>query len=158
GRSLVPLLVAVASCAELEPSTFRCASDAACVRQGIAGTCEASGFCSYPDVACASGRRFDEFAAAGLAGTCRTLTQPPPDAAPPIGPSLEPCALVSCPNGTCRAGACCDGCWNGTSCRPGTEPAACGSHGVACAACSASEICGGGACVSCNGNPCTCGG
>jgi len=30
-------------------SAFRCADSAACVREGVAGTCEASHWCSFAD-------------------------------------------------------------------------------------------------------------
>lgn len=37
---------------------------------GSDGTCEASGFCSFPDGACPSGQRYGEHAGDGLAGAC----------------------------------------------------------------------------------------
>jgi hypothetical protein len=49
---------------------FACAEDQQCLLDGLAGACEAEGFCSFPDGACASGRRFGEHASASLAGTC----------------------------------------------------------------------------------------
>jgi hypothetical protein len=47
------------------------------------------------------------------------------------------CSSVSCPNG------CCD---MTNTCQPGTDPAACGSGGEACSACSSDQTCTGGAC------------
>lgn len=48
------------------PSVFLCQDDAGCPN----GQCEASGFCSFPDAACDSGRRYGEFAGVGLGGSC----------------------------------------------------------------------------------------
>lgn len=39
--------------------TFQCGSDSECSGQGL---CEATGFCSFPDDGCDSGRRYGEFA------------------------------------------------------------------------------------------------
>lgn len=49
---------------------FTCSDDDACVRDGGDGTCETTGFCSFPDAACPSGRRYGERVGDGLAGTC----------------------------------------------------------------------------------------
>lgn len=47
-----------------EPS-YRCEDSVQCVdADGIAGLCEPQGFCSFPDLSCASGRRFAEHAGA----------------------------------------------------------------------------------------------
>ena len=51
---------------------FVCSSDDSCNRDG--GQCEADGFCSFPDNACDSGRRYSEFAGDGLSGTCVDAT------------------------------------------------------------------------------------
>ena len=57
--------------------------------------------------------------------------------------SCEP----ACEGATCRRGACCDGCWSGTACEPGTETAACGSAGALCASCQCpSAVCSGRTC------------
>lgn len=41
-----------------------------------------------------------------------------------------------CPTGgTCRAGSCCQGCWNGTECLAGNTLSACGTGGAACEQC-----------------------
>lgn len=45
---------------------FSCQSDEACA----GGFCEAQGWCSFPDDACESGRRFGDHSGAGLAGVC----------------------------------------------------------------------------------------
>jgi hypothetical protein len=49
---------------------FACETDADCLADGVQGACEAVGFCSFPDGACASGRRFGGHAGGGLAGAC----------------------------------------------------------------------------------------
>ncbi|HJZ88255.1 MAG TPA: hypothetical protein VKN99_23940 [Polyangia bacterium] len=167
--SLLLLLLGLASCAQFD-SAFHCASDSACTRMGRPGTCEPSGFCSFQDSSCASGRRFDEFAGDGLAGQCvgaaldgaaDRATGPDAgiDAAPPDGP--DPCAMVTCTGGTCVGGVCCQGCWSGTTCMPGTTTAACGFRGVACATCTTLQICSGVACAPCDNEPggtvCRCG-
>jgi hypothetical protein len=41
---------------------FICSSDEQCRRADLTGTCEASSNCSFPDLDCASGRRYDEHA------------------------------------------------------------------------------------------------
>ncbi|MCA9708170.1 MAG: LamG domain-containing protein [Myxococcales bacterium] len=51
-----------------EPSkVFVCASPDDC---GGNGTCEATGYCSFPDADCASGSRYGAHASSELAGTC----------------------------------------------------------------------------------------
>lgn len=50
--------------------TFTCAQDEQCHLDGVAGACEAEGFCSFPDGACSSGRRFGDHASLPLAGSC----------------------------------------------------------------------------------------
>ena len=49
-----------------QPDVYACVGDGSC----DAGTCEPTGFCSYPDDACDSGRRYSELAGDGLAGAC----------------------------------------------------------------------------------------
>lgn len=50
--------------------SFACANDDACSIENVAGQCEASGYCSFPDEECSSGRRYGENAPAELAGVC----------------------------------------------------------------------------------------
>lgn len=52
---------------------FACEDDDACEGAGQGGLCEPTGFCSLPDDACASGRRYGEYAGDGLAGQCVDL-------------------------------------------------------------------------------------
>lgn len=49
---------------------FRCSESASCNAGGVLGTCEDTGFCSFPDTTCPSGRRYGEFAGSGFAGGC----------------------------------------------------------------------------------------
>ncbi len=55
--------------------------------------------------------------------------------------------------GTCRAGACCTGCWDGATCRSGQSIADCGAGGEDCATCNdglscTQDMCNMGACGS----------
>jgi len=78
-------------------SAFRCADSPACVRSGVSGTCEGNHWCSFPDAACASGRRYGEFAGDGLASACVT-------AADSCGAIGEACCAGT---GACQAGLVC---------------------------------------------------
>jgi Concanavalin A-like lectin/glucanases superfamily len=49
--------------------SFACQDDSQCDAVG-GGQCELTGYCSFPDMACASGRRYGELATSGLAGEC----------------------------------------------------------------------------------------
>ena len=50
---------------------FPCEQQSDCVLEGLEGWCEQPvGYCSYPDDACASRRRFESMAGDGLAGEC----------------------------------------------------------------------------------------
>jgi hypothetical protein len=46
----------------------------------------------------------------------------------------ESCVLGGV-NGTCHIGNCCTGCWNGSTCQPGTGKLACGRNGANCGTC-----------------------
>jgi len=43
--------------------------------------------------------------------------------------------------GTCRAGACCTGCWDGVACNAGSSVTSCGRNGGACGACNDGNVC-----------------
>jgi hypothetical protein len=64
-RALLCLFV-LASAGCLRSTEFQCAGDSAC---GASGRCEITGFCSFADTECASGRRYDP-SAGTLGGTC----------------------------------------------------------------------------------------
>ena len=53
----------------MRTTTFHCDSDAQCVNGGVQGTCEANNFCSFPDTACDSGKRFGSLSGSA-AGEC----------------------------------------------------------------------------------------
>lgn len=65
-RHVLLLCCVLASTACLRTTSYRCADDSSC---GGGGACEASGFCSFVDQECTSGRRYSD-AAGTLAGTC----------------------------------------------------------------------------------------
>lgn len=48
---------------------------------------------------------------------------------------------VTCAGGRCRAGSCCKGCWDGSTCRGGISPEYCGLGGIVCNACQESNPC-----------------
>jgi len=50
--------------------SFRCEVDDNCADMQGKGTCEPSGYCSFDDPECETGRRYGEFAALELAGVC----------------------------------------------------------------------------------------
>jgi hypothetical protein len=62
------LMAIVGACRVVE--VFPCERDDQCAAEGDPGRCEAAGFCSFTDAQCASGRRYDELAGSGLAGSC----------------------------------------------------------------------------------------
>lgn len=49
---------------------FACSDDQGCAGAGTGGVCEPTGFCSFPDDDCGSGRRYGAHAGEGLAGAC----------------------------------------------------------------------------------------
>lgn len=49
---------------------FACEDDAQCAGTGVTGTCEPSGYCSFADPTCESGRRYGARAPADLAEAC----------------------------------------------------------------------------------------
>lgn len=109
--------------------TFNCLEDAQC---GEGGVCEANSTCSFEDEACASGRRYGEFAPMGIAGACVR------DDEPSVEPSVEPEPLQEETEfeSVCGREATCEAC------------VACTLYDGPCAAptwsCSASEACFGG--------------
>src|SRR5262249_5356271 len=59
----------VVACSSTEV-TFHCRSSDQCVLGGQVGKCEASGFCSFTDATCASGRRYGHLSEATRADRC----------------------------------------------------------------------------------------
>lgn len=58
-RSLL-ILLACASCVR-GAGSYRCANDNECLIDGVAGQCEAIGYCSFPDGLCETGYRFGSY-------------------------------------------------------------------------------------------------
>ena len=108
GLATFVVCLLVYGCGKTNP--YKCTGTDQCVRNGEAGTCEAQGYCSFPDPACQSGNRFESGAGDGLGGQCTTLV--PPDAAiPPCGHLGEACCAAeqgsACVGATyCNAGTC----------------------------------------------------
>ena len=69
------LVGALPACA---PSAYSCADDGQCPN----GVCEASGYCSFSDADCDSGRRYGSFAGGGLGGACVPVTDGTTSVAP----------------------------------------------------------------------------
>lgn len=94
---LIGLLLANASC--LRKTEFHCADNTAC---GASGQCETTGFCSFADPDCASGRRYDS-SAGGLADQCTgggtTNDDGGVDAPPPGDGAIDAPPTAGCPNG-----------------------------------------------------------
>jgi alpha-tubulin suppressor-like RCC1 family protein len=114
-----------------------CSSDADCKIGGVAGTCESTKFCSYPDSTC-DGNRYGPGAGSGLGNTCVS------------GPAA--CGAKGNP--------CCTGmvCGTDLACDTATMTCTCGGKGDICCTgsmCDANLTCGGGTC-SCGGvgDPC----
>lgn len=68
-RHLACVLLLVA-CGEREINGTACASETDCNLFNAQGTCEATGFCSYPDATCLGGQRYAPGAGEGLGGSC----------------------------------------------------------------------------------------
>src|SRR5262245_23118618 len=73
-QALIVVELLLCGCQPLD-AAFHCGSDAICVAPGVAGRCETTGFCSFPDNACSSGWRYGSYSGS-LAGQCVT---PPMD-------------------------------------------------------------------------------
>lgn len=60
--------MALAACPS-SSNVFTCASDSDCTGAGN-GTCQANGFCAFPDAMCESGMRYGDLAGGGFANMC----------------------------------------------------------------------------------------
>lgn len=87
------LLVAITTGC-LRNTAFKCESDADC---GASGACEAIGYCSFPNTACAdSGRSFSDSAGQNLPGTCVPAgDRPGPDAG--VDAAIDGTIGATCP-------------------------------------------------------------
>jgi hypothetical protein len=91
--AVAALALVAAACAPSLPASFACTSAGQCVFHGAQGTCEPNGACSFPDPACASGRRYGDFGPPGVADQCVGSSAPMPDGgggAPPDLPAGTP--------------------------------------------------------------------
>jgi Lectin C-type domain len=87
----------------LRSTEYRCEGDTSC---GGGGTCESTGFCSFSDPDCSSGRRYNA-SAGSLAGTCTSGGDPVIDAdivdddstVPPSDGSTTDTPVAQCPSG-----------------------------------------------------------
>jgi hypothetical protein len=87
----------------LRKTEYRCTGDPSC---GVAGVCESSGFCSFPDDGCTSGRSYAP-SAGSLAGTCTDGMQQSVDADTTMidgPPSNADAPMTDAPPATCPAG------------------------------------------------------
>lgn len=66
------LALALVSCGTgcLSEGAFACEGESDCLDAGVAGRCEPTGFCSFPDASCESEHRYGAHAGDGLGGTC----------------------------------------------------------------------------------------
>lgn len=81
---------------------YVCTSSSQCVADGVDGTCQPEGYCSFPDPACDSGERFEADAGDALGGTC-VSTLPSCGA---IGGACCPGETPCLDNLFCDAGTC----------------------------------------------------
>jgi len=70
GMRWLVALALLGSSACLSSLSYSCSDDDACRSDAEAGTCEVTGFCSFADEDCATGRRYGQFAGDGLSGEC----------------------------------------------------------------------------------------
>jgi hypothetical protein len=92
--SIVAALMAVGC---LRQTEYRCSDDVAC---SGGGTCELSGFCSFPTTECASGRGYGA-SAGNLANTCVEGEQQMIDASITIDAPLSDAPKTDAPTGGC---------------------------------------------------------
>ncbi|MEM9456297.1 MAG: hypothetical protein AAGF11_19095 [Myxococcota bacterium] len=64
---IIGALVSIPGCGV---ESFQCSQHANCEADGVGGSCEASGYCSFPDPSCSSGRRYGEHAGDMLGHMC----------------------------------------------------------------------------------------
>lgn len=98
--ALALCVIGAAACTRTLPSSFACTVSSQCVSGGVAGTCEPSGACSFPDDSCASGRRYGDLGPAGVAGTCVDVdfdlgTVIPPSGAPDLAMGPPPPGVIT---------------------------------------------------------------
>lgn len=114
---LLPAVLGLLSCQASDG--FECTSDAACSNDGIAGECQSTGYCSFPDPDCASGQRYGELAEL-FAQQC-------------VPPTTDTEAGGQCGDGVLDPGEACDGSDIGSE--------SCTSQGFASGALSCTDTC-----------------
>jgi hypothetical protein len=114
---------------------------------GPGGHVSPLGHCVYPvpETQCSSLRRYDngQCVPGNWAQTCGCAEELCHDTQCVDGecvrtttPDDESCTVISTQaSGICHKGQCCFGCWDGTTCQPGTAAAMCGIAGLACHSC-----------------------
>jgi len=137
-----------------------CGGDGDCKVAGLVGTCESTGFCSYPDTACEGGR-YSPGAGDGLGGTCV-------GGAAGCGSEGQACCMgvlcgadLVCVDAdtatTCQCGAETQPCCGGATCGANL---ACNSEAVCACGGAGDPCCGGTTCaggLTCNGGTCSSG-
>jgi hypothetical protein len=111
GLPAVAVLLVAATCTPIR-SVFTCHGDQSCVDGATQGTCELTGFCSFPDGTCATGRRYGVYAGGGLGSTCVGAGSGD-DGGAVCGLLGDPCcaADMGCPGLTCDSTSMtCTGC------------------------------------------------
>jgi alpha-tubulin suppressor-like RCC1 family protein len=99
-------LIAACTSACVSHKPYACNASEQCTRDGIAGVCEAEGFCSFPDPACPGGRRFDDTAGNGLGGQCVESGTPDAGACGAVGMACCTTEPACGGNAFCDAGTC----------------------------------------------------
>ncbi len=132
------------ACAATAMDNDPCAGGAGlCISGVCCDGCTDGMSCQPGDTAAACGAGGGMCTDCGECGECMGGTCGPADGTP-------------CTGGTCRVGACCDGCWDGMACRSGDQATACGTGGDMCSACLPCQSCESGVCVtSTEGDMCT---
>lgn len=119
-----------------------CTTDADCNLFNAQGTCQPTGFCSFPDPSCPDGQRYTPGAGDGLAGTCVG------EAAVCGGQGQACCGVdtcgpdLACADGACSCGASGQPCCGGTTCETGLAcDGVCGGSKVEQVAVGAGHVC-----------------
>jgi len=117
------VVVAIAGCSGRTINGTACSTDTDCNLFNVRGTCEPTGFCSYPDVACVDGRRYAPAAGDGLGGTC--LGGDACGALDQLCCGVDTCGPdLTCTDGRCSCGGAGEACCDGTTC---SSELACGA-------------------------------
>lgn len=108
--ALVGLVVVALGCGN--HGSYVCSSSTQCVLESVNGTCEAQGYCSFPDTECPSGSRFESNAGDSLGGTCV------PEGNMPDGGETTTCGAVG--QACCAASEASSPCLDNGFCSSGT--------------------------------------